>query len=93
MPSAALVALALAVLSQAGAQPAPPPPPGNAQAYYEFMLSRHLENQGDEAGALEALKRAQAADPKSAEIRAELAGMYARQNKAAEAVDAAQQAL
>jgi cytochrome c-type biogenesis protein CcmH/NrfG len=57
------------------------------------MLSRHLENQGDEAGALEALKRAQAADPTSAEIRAEMAGLYARQNKAAEAVDAAEQAL
>ena len=96
MPSAALFAVVLAVSSQAAGQPAPAPPPpntGTGTSYYEFMLSRHLENEGDEAGALEALKRAQAADPKSAEIRAELAGMYARQNKAAEAVEAAQQAL
>ena len=94
MPSAALVALVLALSSQA-AQPVPAPSTGTGTgtSYYEFMLSRHLENQGDEAGALEALKRAQAADPKSADIRAELAALYARQNKAAEAVDAAQQAL
>jgi tetratricopeptide (TPR) repeat protein len=57
------------------------------------MLARHLENQGDESGALEALKRAQTADPKSAEIKAELAGLYARQNKAEDAVTVAEQAL
>ena len=74
-------------------QAAPPAAPISAQAYYEFMLARHLENQGDESGALEALKRAQAADPKSAEIKAELAGFYARQNKAEEAVTLAEQAL
>lgn len=101
MPSAAFALTLLALsASAAAAQPKPGTSStsqttgtGNAQAYYEFMLSRHLENEGDEAGALEALKRAQAADPKSAEIRAEMAAMYARQNKAAEAVDAAQQAL
>ena len=53
-----------------------------AQAYFEFLLARRLEAQGDTAGALEALKRAQALDPQSAEILAELAGFYARQNKA-----------
>ena len=96
MPSAALLVLAFAVSLQAGAQPAPGTSStgtGTGTSYYEFILSRHLENQGDEAGALEALKRAQAADPKSAEIRAELAGLYARQNKAAEAIEAAEQAL
>jgi tetratricopeptide (TPR) repeat protein len=93
MPSAAF-AVVLALSLQA-AQPAPAPSTGTGTgtSFYEFMLSRHLENQGDEAGALEALKRAQAADPKSADIRAEMAGMYARQNKAAEAVEAAEQAL
>ena len=95
MPSAAIVILAAALSSQAGAQPAAAPGSDGrtAEAYYEFMLARHLENQGDEAGALAAIKRAQTADPKSAEIRAEMAGMYARQDKAAEAVDAATQAL
>jgi tetratricopeptide (TPR) repeat protein len=71
------------------ASPAPP----SAQAYYEFLLGRHLEGQGDEAAALEAFKRAMAADPKSAEIRAEIAGFYARQNKADEAIEHAEQAL
>jgi tetratricopeptide (TPR) repeat protein len=85
--------LVLVVPLVAGAQQAPAAPTGSAQAYYEFMLGRHLESQGDETGALEALKRALAADPKSAEIRAELAAFYARQNKAEESVAAAEQAL
>lgn len=70
-------------------------PPGQTQgqAYYEFMLARRLEAQGDEAGALDALKRALALDPKSAELHAELAGFYARQNQGEEAVAAAEQAL
>ena len=33
-------------------------------AYYYFLLGRHLEGEGDEAGALTALDRAAAADPK-----------------------------
>ena len=85
--------LVVVVPSIAAAEQAPAAPAGVAQAYYEFMLGRHLENEGDEAGALEALKRALAADPKSAEVRAELAAFYARQNKAEESVAAAEQAL
>jgi tetratricopeptide (TPR) repeat protein len=89
---AVFVSLLLPAWSDAR-QAAPTATPLSGQAYYEFMLARHLENQGDESGALEALKRAQAADPKSAEIKAELAGLYARQNKAEEAVGVAEQAL
>jgi tetratricopeptide (TPR) repeat protein len=92
-----LIVLALAVLiprPAAAAQAAQPeviaPPAG---AYFEFMLARRLEAKGDTAAALEALKRAQTLDPKSAEILAEMAGLYARQNKAAEAIEAAEQAL
>jgi len=77
----------------AAGQGTPATSSSSAQAYYDFMLSRFLENEGDEPGALEALKRAEAADPKSAEIKAELAGLYARQNKATEAVATAEQAL
>ncbi len=92
MQSAALVVLLAAVSpSQAPAQP--PASAASAQAYYEFMLARHLESEGDDTGALEALKRALAADPKSAEIRAEIGGYYARQNKLTDAADAAEQAL
>src|SRR5262245_54430630 len=85
-------ALLLSVAGIAAAQTSEPAPP-SAQAYYEFMLARHLESDGNAAGALEALKRAQALDPKSAEILAEIAGHYARQNKGNEAIDAAERAL
>jgi tetratricopeptide (TPR) repeat protein len=71
------------------AEPAQPP----VEAYLEFMLARRLEGQGNSAGALEALKRARALDPTSAEIMAETAGLYARQNRGAEAMQAAEQAL
>ena len=57
------------------------------------MLARRLESQGDTAGALAALKRAQALDPKSAEILAEIAGFHARQNDGLEAIKAGEQAL
>lgn len=83
-----VVALVLSTAS-ASAQPGG----ASAQSYFEFMLARRLESQGDTAGALDALKRAQTLDPKSAEILAELAGFYARQNKGSEAIDAAERAL
>ena len=71
------------------------PPAGDqrGQAYFEFMLARRLEAQGNDAGALEALQRAIALDPKSAELQAELAGFHARQNNGEEAVAAAERAL
>ena len=72
---------------------APAPGASKAQASFEFLLARRLEAQGDSAGALEALKRAQALDPQAAEILAETAGLYARQNKTADAVEAAEGAL
>ena len=69
----------------------PPSDPG--QAYFEFLIARRLEGQNDAAGALQALKRALALDPTSAELHAELAGFHARQNQGPEAVAAAEQAL
>jgi tetratricopeptide (TPR) repeat protein len=90
-------ALAVVLLSScwgtAAAQTPTEAGPPASQAYFEFMMARRLESGGDSAGALEALKRAQALDPKSAEILAEMAGLYARQNKGPEAVEAAEQAL
>jgi tetratricopeptide (TPR) repeat protein len=68
-------------------------PPAGGQAYYEFMIGRRLEAQNDLTGALAALQRAVQLDPTSAELQAELAGFYARQDKADEAVEAAQRAL
>jgi tetratricopeptide (TPR) repeat protein len=60
---------------------------------YYFMLGRHLETAGDIAGAIAAHKRAIELAPESAELRAELAGVYARQDRAPEAVQAAQDGL
>jgi tetratricopeptide (TPR) repeat protein len=79
--------------AQAAPQAAAPSIAPSPEAYFEFMLARRFESQGDSDKALEALKRAQALDPKSAEILAEMAGLFARQNKGAEAVDAAERAL
>ena len=72
--------------------PAPTVSP-KAEAYYQFMLGRHLEGEGEIGGAIKAYDEASTFDPKSAEIVAELAGLYARENKVREAIDSAQAAL
>lgn len=68
-------------------------PARRADAYFEFLHARRLEADGDVDGAVDALRRAAAADPASAEVRAELAALFARQNRAADAIEAAQAAL
>ncbi len=85
-----VVAMATPVAGQAAAQGQDP---AQGQAYYEFLMARRLEAEDDLAGALEALKRAVQLDPKSAELQAEIAGYYARQDKATEAAEAADRAL
>jgi tetratricopeptide (TPR) repeat protein len=62
-------------------------------SYFEFLAARHLEGEGDNAGALAALQRAAAADPTSAEVRAEIAAFQLRRNLRAEAEKAAREAL
>jgi tetratricopeptide (TPR) repeat protein len=64
-----------------------------AEAYNQFLLGHRLEDQDDEAGAIAAYKRAMELDPNAADIPAELAGVYLRQNKAQDAMNAAEQAL
>ena len=49
-----------------------------ATAYYEFMMARRLETAGKTDAALAALERAAAADPTSAEIKAEIASVHLR---------------
>ena len=66
---------------------------GSSQAYLQFLMARRLEAEGDNSGALAALKRAAAADPKSAEIHAEMAGFHLRHNERPEAEAAAKSAL
>ena len=61
-------------------------------AYY-FLLARHFESAGNVDEAIKAYKRAIALDPASAELRAELAGLYARQDNATDAIANAEAAL
>jgi len=77
--------------NQAVAQAAPADPV--AEAYLQFLLGRRLESDGDIDGAVAAYRRAAELDPKGAEIRAEMAGLYARQDRAREALEWADAAL
>ena len=72
------------VLSMAGAAAAQ-----STDAYFEFLMARRLEAQGDQTGALAALERAAAADPASAEVRAEIASFQLRRNRRTDAGPAA----
>ena len=62
-------------------------------AYFEFLMARRLEARGDHEGALAALERAAAADPASAEVRAEVAAFQLRRDDRDEAEREALQAL
>jgi tetratricopeptide (TPR) repeat protein len=62
-------------------------------AYYEFMIGLHLESQGDNAGASAAYQRAERLDPRSAEIPAALAELYARMNRPNDAIAAGERAV
>ena len=65
----------------------------SADAYFEFLMARRLEAENDHAGALAALQRVAAADPASAEVRAEIASFQLRRNRNPEAEKAAHEAL
>ncbi|HSK08194.1 MAG TPA: tetratricopeptide repeat protein [Vicinamibacterales bacterium] len=88
-----ILAAVLALLALAPVPAAASPQADRAQAYYQFLLGRYLENEGNLGGALAALREAAARDPASAEIRAELAALYARQDQVAEATRWGQAAL
>ncbi len=54
-------------------------------AYFDFLIARHLEAQGDTKGAQAQLENAVAGDPQSAEVRAELAAFHLRRDAADDA--------
>jgi tetratricopeptide (TPR) repeat protein len=90
------VPLTASAAQRAVQRPAPPASAGadkTAEAYAQFMLGHRLDESDDEAGAIAAYTRAMDLDPSAADIPAELAGLYLRQNKAQEAMATAQQAL
>jgi tetratricopeptide (TPR) repeat protein len=60
---------------------------------YYFLLGRHYDSAGEGEKALAALNRAIALAPESAELRAELAGFHARQDRPVDAIAAAEEAL
>lgn len=62
-------------------------------ASYYFMLGRHLEDLNKIDEAIAAHQKAIALAPKSAELRAELAALYARQDRVREALETAEAAL
>jgi tetratricopeptide (TPR) repeat protein len=67
--------------------------PADGTAGYLFLVARHLENAGKIDEAIASLQKAIAIVPDSAELRAELAGIYARQDRAIDALNAAEEAL
>ena len=84
--------LALAILTAAAPSSATAQSATERPTYY-FLLGRHYESAGEVDKAIAAHKQALALDPASAELRAELAGVYARQDRAVEAIEAAEDAL
>ncbi|MDQ3169562.1 MAG: tetratricopeptide repeat protein, partial [Acidobacteriota bacterium] len=82
----AVVAASPAFVTQA-------PASARGEAYYLFLHARKLEGEGDIEGAIAAHKRALVLVPDAGEVRAELAGVYARQNRIADAVVEGQAAL
>src|SRR5918995_4235300 len=87
-----LVAPSLCV-AQSVTPTSPAPVDEAGEAYYRFVLGRHFESEGDIDRAVEAYRAAARLDPASAEIRAELAGLYARQGRLEDAMAEAQRAL
>jgi len=64
-----------------------------AEAYYQFVLGRRLEEEGDVDGAIAAFTRAIKLDPASASLPTELAELYARQSRVREAIASAEAAI
>ena len=88
-----LLALLLATIAPARVAQSAQTTPERDDAGYQFLLARHLESIGRVEEAIKAYERAIVLDSGSAELRAELAGLYARQDNALEAVANAEAAL
>src|SRR5688572_22691901 len=86
-----VVAAVLVCAPAAGSQPAITPI--DPEAAYQFLLARQLERQDKLPEAIAALQRALELAPRSAEVRAELAGLYARNDKPVDALNTAEEAL
>jgi len=85
--------LLMAGLASASPLQRPPASASEPTASYYFMLGRHLEDLDKIEDAIAAHQKAIALDPDAAELRAELAALYARQDRVREALDTAEAAL
>ena len=85
MPHSFTSRRAALVLVLLGLSPAAAVAQQNSNPYYDFLQARRLEGEGDTQAALAALNRAAAADPGSAEIKAEIAGLLLRKTPPARA--------
>ncbi len=92
LPAIVLVLVSAASAAAQAAQ-SPSAPVADAPAAYYFMLGRHLEDTDKIEDAIAAHKKAIELEPKSAEVRAELAALYARQDRAREGLQMAEAAL
>ena len=88
-----LVLLVLTAMPAPAAAQTAVAPKADGDAGYYFLLARHLENTGKIDEAIAALQKAISLESGSAELRAELAGLYARQNNAVDALNVADEAL
>jgi len=88
-----LVLLAAPVAGAAQAPEEPPAAAASPEAYYRFLLGRHLESQGDVERAVQSYRTAIRTAPHAAEIRAELAGLLARTGRLEDAITEARAAL
>jgi tetratricopeptide (TPR) repeat protein len=89
-----LVLLLLAAIPPASAAAQEPEASVGADtAAYYFLVARRLEDAGKPDEAIATLQRALKLAPSSAEIRAELAAVYARSDRVVEAVTAAEEAV
>ena len=92
IPAVVLV-VGLAGPANAARPPAAPAAAQDAPASYYFMLGRYLEESDKIDEAIAAHRKAIALAPASAEVRAELAALFVRQDRAREALDTAEAAL
>ena len=67
--------------------------PSLADAYFFFLQGRMLEGRGDLSGAIASYKRAAELEPSASAVHAELAGLYARAGRGADAITEAEAAI
>jgi len=64
-----------------------------AEAYYQFLLGRHFDADGDTEAAIKAYRRALELDPSASQVTSELSEVYARSGQMGAAIDLANAAL